>query len=131
MLQGQDGPRLAFQRGEVAHEIIERLQLARPCILHHPIEPAVLRFAREDRNAQRLGLTDFQRDLRQHGETARSVEAADTDRQARDEEGAGEVDGTGKLVGLHTDQPDQSPRPPPRRIMRMMRSGRTRRLVSS
>jgi hypothetical protein len=81
--RGQDGPRLAFQRGEVAHEIIERLQLARPCILHHPIEPAVLRFAREDRNAQRLGLTDFQRDLRQHGETARSVEAADTDRQAR------------------------------------------------
>ena len=35
------------------------------------------------------------------------MEAADTDRQARDEEGAGEVDGTGKLVGLHTDQPNE------------------------
>ena len=56
MFARQDRRRLAFERGQLVHEIVERLQRAVPGVEQHFVEPMLLRFAGEQRNAERLRL---------------------------------------------------------------------------
>ena len=69
--------------------------------------------------------------VRQHGDAARDVEPADANRQAgREEVAARDRRSAGNWLDLHADQPDQ--RSAAIAVdLRMMRSGLTRRLVSS
>ena len=130
MLARQDRRRLALERGQIVHEIVERLQRAVPGVAQHLVEPTFFGFAGKQRDAKLLRLADLRRHFRQHRDAARHMEAADADRQAGVAELARKIDRARKLVGLHADEADQA-RPPALRISRMIRSGRTRRLVSS
>ena len=99
-------------------------------VAQHRVEPA-LGLAGEQRDAERLRLLQFRRHLRQHGEAARDVEAADRHlarRAARRRRAMSMA--RGKLVGLHADQADQ-PEAAAAAMSRAMRSGRMRVLVSS
>jgi hypothetical protein len=58
------------------------------------------------------------------------VEAADADRQSRGKKGPGQIDGAGKLVGLHADKTNQRPTTR-KRISRMIRSCVYRKLDSA
>ena len=80
-------------------------------IAQHLIEPALLGFARKERNPQRLRVAHLARNFRQHGDAARYVKAADTYGEVRVEEWPREINGPRKLIGLHTNQRDH--RPPP------------------
>ena len=131
MLARQDRRRLALERRQVVHVVVERRQLAGPGVAQHRVEPAFLGLAGEERDAERLRLAHLRRHLRQHREAAGDVEAADGDRQPGGEERPRQVDRARELVGLHADQRDQRPAAGACGSSRMMRSGRTRRLVSS
>ena len=66
-----------------------------------------LGLAGEERDAERLRLADVVRHLRQHGDAAGDVKAADADRQPGGEERPRQIDRARKLVRLHADQADQ------------------------
>ena len=70
-------------------------------------KPALLGLAGEERDAERLRLAHVLRHLRQHGDAARDVKAADADRQAGGKERPRQIDRARKLVRLHADQADQ------------------------
>ena len=88
MLARQDRRRLALQRRQVVHVVVQRRQRAGPGVAQHRVEPAVLGLAGKERDAQRLRRLHFRRHLRQHREAAGDVEAADRDRQSGGEERA-------------------------------------------
>ena len=67
----------------------------------------LLGLAGKERDAERLRLADVGRQLRQHGDAAGDVEAADADRQPGREERPREIDRARELVRLHADQADQ------------------------
>ena len=103
----QAGRRRPFQARQVVHVIVERLQRAVPGIAQHDVEPALLGFAAENRDAHVHGRLDLSGDHRQHRQAARHMEAAQRHRQACLDELAGEIDGARELVALHADQADQ------------------------
>jgi len=107
VLPGQDRGRLAFEGGKVVHVVIERLELPVPGIAQHRIEAAVLGLAGKEGDAELLRLPNIGRQLRQHGDAAGDVEAADADLQAGGQELPGKVDGARKLVRLDADEADQ------------------------
>ena len=109
VLARQERRRLALQRRQIVHVVVERLERAVPGVAQHLVEPALLGLAGEERDAELLRLADLRRHLRQHGDAAGDVEAADADRQAGGEERPREIDRARKLVGLHADQADQRP----------------------
>ena len=95
--------------GKIVHVVIERRELSVPRIAQHVIEPAVFGLAREEGNAQILRVAHVARHLRQHGDAAGNVEAADADRQSRGKERPRKIDGARKLVRLHADEADERP----------------------
>ena len=103
----QDRQRLALQGGQLVHVIVERRELSAPGIAQDLVEPALLGLAGKERDAERLRIAHILRHLRQHGDAARDVKAADADRQSGGEERPGEIDGAGKLIRLHPDQANQ------------------------
>ena len=105
----QDRRRLPLQRWEIVHVVIERRELSVPRIAQYVIEPAVFGFAREEGNAQLLRLAHVARHLRQHGDAAGNVEAADADRHSSGKERPRKIDGARELVRLHADEADQRP----------------------
>ena len=111
----QERRRRPGEARQVLEVIVERLQLAVPGVAQHLVEPAFLGLAGEERAADVERLLDLRRDLLEHREAARDVEAADHHRQPGGAELAGEVEGARKLVGLDADQADQ--RPPAGRAM--------------
>ncbi len=109
MLARQDRGGLAFERGQLIHVVVERLQFAVPGVEEDLVEPALLRFPGEQRNAERLRLLEFGRHFRKHGDAARNVKAADADRNALGAELAGDVERARILVRLYADDADQRP----------------------
>ena len=107
VLGRQDRGRLALERGQIVHVVVELGELAVPGIAQHLVEAGVLGLAGKERDPELLGGADIGRQLRQHGDAAGDVEAADADRQAGGEELAGEIDGARELVRLHPDEADQ------------------------
>ena len=107
VLARQERRRLAGQGRQIVHVIVERLERAVEGIAQHIVEPAILGFAGEERNPELLRRFDVGRQLRQHGDAAGDMEAADADRQAGVEKRFGQIDGARKLVRLHADQTDQ------------------------
>ena len=101
--------RLAFERRQVVHVIVEWLEAAVEGVAQDLIEPAVFRLAREERDAEVMGGGHLRWHAGQHGEAAGHVKTADTHRHSGDEKRAGEVDGAGKLVRLDADEADQGP----------------------
>src|SRR5207248_5283755 len=89
------------------HVVVERRQRSVPGIAQHLVQAAFLSLAGKQGNAERLRVADVLRHFRQHGDTARNVEAADADRQSGGKEWTGEIDCTWKLVGLDADKTDQ------------------------
>ena len=67
----------------------------------------LFRFAREQRNAERLRLLELGRHFRQHGDAARDVKPADADLEAGVAKLARDIEGARKLVRLHADEADQ------------------------
>ena len=136
LVAGQRGGRQMRRRRvldarQIVHVVVERLQRAVPGIAQHLVEPAFLGLAGIDRDAHVHGFLDLGRHDRQHRQAAGGMEAAHRHRQAGLEELAGEVDGVRELVGLHADQADQALAARRARSRAMMRSARTRVLVSS
>ena len=109
MLARQERRRLAVQGRKLVHVVVDRLERAVPGIAQHLVEAALLGLAGEERDAELLRLAHVLRHLRQHGDAAGDVEAADADRQPGGQELPRQVDGARKLVGLHADQTDQRP----------------------
>ncbi len=72
----------------------------------------LLGFAGEHRNAERLRLDDLRGKLRQHGEAAGDMEAAEADLIARRAKLTRDIHGARKLVRLHPDDADQRPAAP-------------------
>ena len=107
MLARQDRSRLAAQRRQLVHEIVERLQLAAPGVEQHFVQPVLFRFAGEERNAHRLRGLQFLRHLRQHGDAARDVKAADANLIARGAKLARQVYRARILVRLRPHDADQ------------------------
>ena len=92
---------------QVLEIIVDRLELVVPGVDEQLVEPALLGLAGEQRAAHVERLLDLGRDLLQHRQAARDVEAADHHRQPGGAELAGEVERVVELVGLDADQPDQ------------------------
>ena len=111
---GRRGVGRVLDARQVVHVVVERLQGAVPGVLQDGVEPAFLGLAGEDRDAHVHGGLDLGRHDRQHRQAAGGMEAAHRHRQAGLEEVLRQVDGMGKLVGLHADQADQRlPAAPP------------------
>ena len=100
--------RLAFEAGQVVHEIVERRQPATEGVGQHLIEPPALRLAGKQRDAGALRLGDFGRERRKHGEAARHVKAADGDRNACLGDWTRQVHRPRELVRLHADDCHQT-----------------------
>ena len=109
MLAGQDRRRLAIERWQIVHEIVERLHLAAPRVAKHLIEPMLFRCACEQSYAACLRLFELGRHFGQHGDAARHMKPADTDLNAGVAELAREVHRAGILIRLHADDADQRP----------------------
>ena len=92
---------------QVLHVIVEGAKLA-PRGVHYGFLEALLGLARVNANAEILRAFDVGRDLRQHGEAAGHVKAADQDLHARLAQRPRDVDGAGEFIGLHADDPDQA-----------------------
>jgi hypothetical protein len=107
MLLRENRHRLVFERREIVHPVVERLQRAVPGVEQHLAEPALLGLAGEEGDAERLCFAQLGWHLGQHREAAGDVKAAETDRQPGLQERPRQIDGAGKLVGLDADQPDQ------------------------
>src|SRR5215469_17307970 len=101
---GQHRHRHALERRQVVHEIVERLQLPLDRIAQHLLQPALLRLAGEEEDAHLLRAAHIRIALRQHGDGAGDMEAADPDHDPALPERAGDVEGTRELVGLDADQ---------------------------
>src|SRR5262249_30986626 len=71
------------------------------------IEATGLGFTGEEADPERLRLAHLGWHLRQHGETARNMEAAECDRPTRGEEGSRQVNSARELVRLETHERDQ------------------------
>ena len=99
--------RLAFERRQIVHEIVERLQRAVAGVAQHLVEPTLLGLAGKERDAERLRRAHFRRHLGQHRDRARDVKAADAHRQPGGQKRPRQIDGARKLVGLHADHRDQ------------------------
>jgi hypothetical protein len=87
--------------------IVEGTKLAAGGVEQHLVE-AFLGLARVDGDAEILRGFDVSRDLLQHGQAAGDMETAHHDLHARLAERTRDVDGAGKLVRLHPDNPDQA-----------------------
>ena len=107
MLARQERRRLALQRGQLVHVVVDRLERAVPGVAQHLVEAALFGLAGEEGDAERLRLAHVLRHLRQHGDAAGNVEPADADRQPGGKERPRQVDRARKLVRLHADQADQ------------------------
>src|SRR5512147_2830747 len=77
-------------------------------VAQQQVEPSLLRLAGEKGDAEILSLTDFRRQLRQHGKAAGNMKAADADLDAGRAQRAGDVHRPRKLVRLNADQADQA-----------------------
>ena len=117
MLAGQDRRRFTGQRRQIFHVVVEGRQRAIPSITQHLVKAALLGFAGKKGNSKRLRLHHLLRHLGQHRNAARHVKAADAHRETAGDEATP----TSPISAL----------PPSLRIIRMIRSGRTRLLVSS
>ncbi len=93
---------------QVVHEVVERRQ--GPChgVAEDGIEPP-LQFAGKERDAHLLGQLELGVLPAQHRDHTRHMEAADCHLDALRPQGPGNVEGSGKLVGLDTDQHHQRP----------------------
>ena len=108
MLARQDGRRLPLERRHVVEMVVDRLERARIGVAQHLGEAAVLGFAGEEGDAERLGLAQLPRHFRKHGEAAGDMETADRDRQPGLEERLRQVDGARKLIGLNPHEADEA-----------------------
>ena len=109
VLLRQDRRRLALQRRQVVHEVVQRRQRRGPGIADHAVEPAFLGLAGEEGDAERLRFAQFRGHIRQHRKTARHMKTADGDREACLQEWAGQVHRARELVALHAHQRNQHP----------------------
>ncbi len=107
-LGGEVRRRHALQPREVAHVVVERLQLAAIGGLQQFVE-ASLRFPGEERDAEIHRVAKLRRHVRQHREATADVKPADADRDPGGDQRPGDVDGARKLVGLYADEPYQTP----------------------
>ena len=103
---------------QVLEIIVDRLELVGPGIDEQAVEPPLLGLAGEDRAADVERFLDLRRNLVQHRQAARDMEAADHHRQPGRPELAGEIERMMKLVGLDADQPDQGAPAAPLQIAR-------------
>ena len=109
MLARQDRRGLAFERRQMVHVIVERLQFAIPGVEQNLVEPALLGFPREQRDAERLRVCQFGRHFRQHREAAGDMESADANLEARGAKLTRKIDRARELVRLDADDADQRP----------------------
>ena len=126
----QDRRRLPFERGEVVHEIVERLERAIPGVAHDPAEPALLRLAGKKGNAQRLRRAHLRRHLGQHRDEPETWKPPMQTGSPAARNGRARSTARGNWFDWTPTNPI-SARPPSRRIVRMIRWGLTRWLVSS
>jgi hypothetical protein len=103
----QDRRRLAFQPGQIVHEVVHGGELARVGVLQNPVEPAGFGFAAEERDAHGLGFPHLRRHFGQHRGAARHMEAADGYRETGRQKRPRQVDRASKLVRLNADEADQ------------------------
>jgi hypothetical protein len=87
--------------------IVERFQLARLRIQQDFVEPAVFRLSREEADPERLSLLQGHVHVVEHGNAARHMEPANADRKPLFSERPRQIQGAGKLVGLHADHGDE------------------------
>ena len=72
-----------------------------PGIEEDIVKPPLFRLARKERDAKRLSGAHFFRNLRQHRQATRNMEATDADRQTGGKERLRQVNRSRKLIGLH------------------------------
>ncbi len=106
-LRSRNGAGAPWIDGQVVEVIVDRLELAVGGVAQQRVK-ALLRFAREQADA------DVERGLQvglhavEHREAARDMEAADHHRHAGGAQRPGDVERARKLVRLHADQADQA-----------------------
>ena len=101
--------RLALDRGQILHVVVDGFELAGIGIAQDLVEPEFLGLAGKDRSALRLHARDFFGYFRQHGEAARHMKAADRHRQSGIDERLRDIGGARKLVRLNADKGNQCP----------------------
>ena len=103
LVGGQEWNRRAFDRRQIVHEIVERLEVVRESVAQHHFH-APLGLAGEQRAAHGACLVQMCVLAAQHAEHARDVKAADGDLDAARAQRPRDVQRPGELVGLHADQ---------------------------
>ncbi len=92
---------------KVVEVIVQWLERPGKSFAEEIVEPP-LDLAGIKANSQRLRLAQLRRHLRQHGQAARHVKAANGHIRAGRSKTAGEIQGAGKLIGLHAGQTDEA-----------------------
>ena len=107
MIERENRGRLGLERGQVLQIVVDRLQRSVGRVLQKEIHPA-LEFAGEHAHPHVEGLLEIGLQLREHGEAAGDMEAADDHGHALRAEWAGDIEGAGILVRLHAHDPNQA-----------------------
>ena len=130
MLLRQDRRGLSLQRREIVHVIVERLERPVPRVAQDLIEPAALGFAGEQGDTQGLGFAQLGRQFGQHGDAPGHVEPPMHTGSPAARNGRARSTARGNWLDCTPISPIKA-LPPLLRSIRMIRSGRTLRLVSS
>ena len=109
----QIGRHRLFERGQVVHVVIDRLQCSVGGIEQHAVEAAVLGLAGEQAAAHVERFLQVGLDAGQHGEHAGNVEPADRDRKPGRPQRPRDVERARILVRLHADETHEAEPPVP------------------
>jgi hypothetical protein len=104
---GRMGMVRPFQRRQIVHVVVERLERAVPRVAKNGLQ-ASLGLAREQRDAQIHRFLELRRQIRQHGKATGDVKTADADLHAGRAQAACDIHGAWILVGLHSHQGHQA-----------------------
>ena len=99
------GDRLGVEVGLVVQEIVERLQAAVNGIVQQ-VAPGFFDLPFDDGDACVQELLYIGRNVREKGEVAADMEAADQNGEAGTPKSMSEIAGAGELIGLHADEAD-------------------------
>ena len=99
------GDRLGVEVGLLVQEIVERLQAAVNGIVQQ-VAPGFFDFPFHDGNARIQELLYIGRNVREKGEVAADVEAADQNGKAGAPKGMSKIASAWELIGLHADEAD-------------------------
>jgi hypothetical protein len=103
----QDRDGRVLEPRQIVHVIVEWLEIPGMGVPEHLVH-AAFRLAGEDRDAEILGLPDLRRNLRQHGQAAADMEAADAHLDVGGAQAPGNIQGARILVRLDPDHADQA-----------------------